>query len=196
MSAQSSSTWELSRIPWQYFCTLTSRAAIASDDFHVKRSFAFVRMVAEKCDNVWFREVLFSIRTEPGEIGGRTHAHLLLGGLPVSYVSDDHGLWLAHCWMGRKPWQKSIPAGSSIVVDDVASYLARNRELAKSVSSFPSMGLAQVRPVFEVGGCVDYVLKRNGQDYEEKKFSRCGRLVVSNSVWRFLGVEPEFVGYV
>jgi len=171
MSGESFSAWELSRIEWQFFVTLTSWKSVERDDFHVKRSFAFVRLAAEYCET-WFRDVLFAIRTEPGDVGGRTHAHLLMGGLPVSFVTDGHAQRLALIWMSRNGW------------------VIRK----KGEQKIPVMGFAKVQLVFEDAGCVEYVLKRGGQSYEESKFSRCGRLVVSDSVWRKLGVNPCPVG--
>lgn len=94
----------LRRIDWQFFCTLTfsdQRAdGVPVDWRRVEKlgpAFAFVREVA-KLSGCHFRQLLWCVRSERGELNGRLHYHLLLGGVPSRRADSRHAGVLKTLW--------------------------------------------------------------------------------------------------
>jgi len=88
----------LSRIEWQFWCTLTFRREVR-DCVHGSMFLAWTR---ELCR--WWRvcpkRLLWARRRELGEIGSRLHLHCLVGGIPSYFVSDATRFAMDAAWRG------------------------------------------------------------------------------------------------
>jgi len=73
-------TFLLARVPWQLFVTLTW-AGRKSESMRHRILFAWLRKLAE-WNGIHFHRVLWLLREERGEVAGREHFHILIGGLP------------------------------------------------------------------------------------------------------------------
>lgn len=76
----------INKIDWQIFGTLTFKKERMPNGARTRMFFAQVRTLA-KWYHVFFPELLWVLRTEQGELTGRTHQHCLIGGLPKAAVS-------------------------------------------------------------------------------------------------------------
>jgi hypothetical protein len=88
----------LENVEWQFFCTFTFKTLKASEAVWLKMYFAMMR---EQADNfgVHFLKVLWVLRKEKGELGGRPHFHALIARLPASGVSE------ATCFSFMRIWE-------------------------------------------------------------------------------------------
>src|SRR5436309_894314 len=69
-------------INWQLFSTLTFES-IVSEPIRIKMAFAWLRVLASNF-RIHFHTLLWCLRQERGEIGGRLHFHSLIANLPVN----------------------------------------------------------------------------------------------------------------
>jgi len=86
------------KVPWQIFVTLTW-AESKSEGIRQRVLFAWLRRLS-KTSGRHFHRLLWAVRQERGEIGGREHYHVLLGGLPEHRVTDRL-MPLARKWWKR-----------------------------------------------------------------------------------------------
>jgi len=96
----------LRNIPWQLFVTLTW-SAVKSEGVKHRILFAYLRTLS-KWAGVHFHQLLWACRQERGEVGGRLHFHVLVGGLPQRCLT----LSLLHA--SRKLWKKEGGGWSSV----------------------------------------------------------------------------------
>jgi hypothetical protein len=91
--------YALSLIEWQLFLSLTFRSENLADAVRIKMFFALMR---EQADNfgVHFKQTIWCLRTEAGEITGRLHLHALIAGLP------PHALTTATCFSFMRIWER------------------------------------------------------------------------------------------
>jgi len=78
-------TYLLSYVPWQLFASLTW-AGSKSSGLRIRTLFAWLRTLGE-WSGVHFHRVLWLAREEHGEVGGREHYHVLVGGLRSERLS-------------------------------------------------------------------------------------------------------------
>jgi len=156
----------LSRVPWDSFGTVTTCLPVARPAVLISESFSFIRQIC-KIENIRFRNFLFAIRTERGDINHRLHAHVLLCGIKNN--SKEHLEYLAHCRRDRKGWRK---VGSK---------------------SMPVNGITELVPFDSSLDGVGYVLEGlDAHHYEARKFDAStvdDLFVLSDSTWKWLGVE-------
>ncbi len=76
----------LSRVEWQFFCTLTFRSENLTDRVRLSMFFSWLRTSAE-LSGVHFKRLLWCLRREKGEGTGRLHYHVVIAGLPSSYCN-------------------------------------------------------------------------------------------------------------
>jgi len=141
-------------VEWQLFTTLTFARDGLADKVKYSLLFAWLREVAKR-SGVSFKRLKWLCRQEAGEITGRLHFHLLLGGLPPDYVT------IANCFRLMVLW------------DHEPEKKAPNYEGKKL-----RVGMARVRKFSSDLDGVGYVLKGfkdnllSGADiYEFSKFS-------------------------
>lgn len=96
---ENATVYLLRDVPWQLFLTLTWRS-VKSDGVRFKTLFAFLRTTSEWA-GVHFHQLLWAVRQERGELGGRLHFHVLVGGIPkpkvnLSLVFALRGAWRKH----------------------------------------------------------------------------------------------------
>jgi len=91
---------------WQLFGSFTFKSERIPERIRLCMWFKLIRGVC-KWHGINFHRLLWALRQEPGEIGGRTHFHALIGGLPPHAVTDlfcHHGrLGAAGWWDGTVP---------------------------------------------------------------------------------------------
>lgn len=91
--------YHLARIDWQFFGTLTFRAAEIPERVRLSMWFAYVRKVAGNF-RLHFPSLLWCLRQEEGELNSRRHFHYLLGGLPEKAVT------IGTCFALMAEWEK------------------------------------------------------------------------------------------
>lgn len=93
-----SSLLSLSKIGWQFFCSLTLKKELRNDDWAVKKFFALGREVSS-WNHIHFKSLVWCLRSEDGEATGRRHYHALLAGLP------EHTIHRGTCFAIKKFWE-------------------------------------------------------------------------------------------
>ena len=90
--------YALSLIEWQLFATLTFKSEKLADAVRIKMFFALMR---EQADNfgVHFKQTIWCLRREDGELTGRGHLHALIAGFP------KHALTTATCFSFMRIWE-------------------------------------------------------------------------------------------
>lgn len=95
--------WTLGAIPWDLFVTLTFRGISLADKstrsskIRVTQWFAFHRRFCRQF-GITCPRLLWALRQEQGEVGGRMHLHALIGGVPLPLVNERTCFWLMHQW--------------------------------------------------------------------------------------------------
>jgi len=91
--------YTLSRLSWDVFGTLTFCGRVPRPQVAYGHAWRHFRQ-ASKLTGRPYSELLIALRQEPGELGGRSHFHYLLGGTKTSNV---HSLCfqLRHSWLGQ-----------------------------------------------------------------------------------------------
>ena len=105
MMSKSPETFFLSSIYWQLFGGLTFPRANMSERFRLSMWFSFVRAIADH-NRLHFKNVLWCLRLERGDLLGRLHFHFLIAGLP------EQGITMGNRFAIRALW-KSIGGGVS-----------------------------------------------------------------------------------
>lgn len=98
----------LSRIQWHYFITLTHRGEIPSDA-RLQRMLNGYFAEAGRIVGVRNDRLLYAVRREAGERGGRLHEHALLA------ADRGHSPTPQHCYRLRHVWSDVIKAGMADV---------------------------------------------------------------------------------
>lgn len=100
-SMESPDVYNLTRIPWQFFGTLTFRSERLPEQVRRNMWFSYAR---KTCDDlgVHFLRSLWCLRQENGELTGRRHFHYLLGGFPKSAIT------IQTCMVLKSHWQKLL----------------------------------------------------------------------------------------
>jgi hypothetical protein len=102
----SSDEWKILRLyeHWQFFICPTF-IQLGTHFSRVGRVENWLRRIATKYGHTTKRELIYVTRWERGEIGGRPHPHLFLGGLKVAnYITTSYAL----AWDWRKENQSRI----------------------------------------------------------------------------------------
>ena len=87
----------LSRIDWQLFGTLTFKSERLPERVRCSLWFAWLRWLGRRL-RVKFPGILWCLRQEAGEIGGRRHFHCLIAGLPRSVLCPSLNFELMAAW--------------------------------------------------------------------------------------------------
>jgi hypothetical protein len=147
----------LSLIDWQLFATLTFKSDKLADAVRLKMFFALMR---EQADNfgVHFKETIWCLRRENGELTGRGHLHALIAGFP------KHALTTATCFAFMKIWEQH---GGGMARVHLYSPLLD--------------GVGYV-----LKGCELEYQRAGGDFYETKKFGGNCDVMLSESVFRVL----------
>jgi hypothetical protein len=99
----SADEWKIMRLVehWQFFITPTF-AKLGSHFSRVHRVENWLRRIAARYGHTSKRELIYVTRWERGEIGGRPHCHLFLGGMRnvTNYISMQ--------WMLIHDWRKRL----------------------------------------------------------------------------------------
>ena len=90
--------YALSLIEWQLFATLTFKSEKVADLVRIKMFFALMREQADHF-GVHFKETIWCLRREDGELTGRGHLHALIAGFP------EHALTTATCFSFMRIWE-------------------------------------------------------------------------------------------
>lgn len=95
--------WTLGAIPWQLFCTLTFkglRLANPSLKAGVTRVTMWFGLYRRFCRQFGIADsgLLWCMREEAGELGGRMHLHVLIGGVREQLINERTCFWLMHRW--------------------------------------------------------------------------------------------------
>src|SRR4051812_31129149 len=94
--------YALSRIEWQLFVSFTFVRERMPASVCRAYWFAWLRAVA-RIYGVHFKRVLWFLRSEFGEVGGRYHYHALVSGLPSHGLNDHANLRLMRLWEQQRP---------------------------------------------------------------------------------------------
>lgn len=161
----------ISRINWDVFGHLT---------FAVLRprrvQFGYVWRLVRHASTIYgrsYREVLVALRYERGEVGGRPHFHLLLGGIKPPNL-QTLGFQLIAEWKRITPFRLTWSKEKDSLVE------VRSRVV--------------VRPYMPLGGAEGYLMKECGwtyagaNGYELAKFDRADEATLSRSVFRCLRI--------
>lgn len=89
-------TYQIQRVRWQYFATLTWRS-VPPRAAQRKRIMSWLRWFERKGRSV--NRCLWLVRFEAGELTGRDHVHILIGGNAPSTVN------LGMCFTANKKWE-------------------------------------------------------------------------------------------
>jgi len=188
--------YQLTRIRWQFFGSLTFRAADVPERTRLSMWFS----VARKCAGsfgLYFPTLPWCLRQEEGETNGRKHFHVLLGGLP------SEGVTIQTCFALMSWWQRFLPQEFQPCKNGckgekyarVCPKCGQERKrfpLRENPAGVAGGGMARVRLFDPSLNGVDYVVKclgMSGADvYESAKFgSKSSGLMVSKGVEKILG---------
>lgn len=88
--------YHLSRVDWDLFATLTWKGRVPRPRVAYRHLWRFLRQSALIAHRE-FPQVLFAVRREDGEINGRSHFHVLIGGLKSNNLTTlshrFHAAW-------------------------------------------------------------------------------------------------------
>ena len=79
--------YHLENMHWQFFGTLTFKSESLPQYRRMTMYFMLMRITAKRY-HVHFKRLLWCLRQEQGELGGREHFHFLLAGLPESRLTN------------------------------------------------------------------------------------------------------------
>jgi hypothetical protein len=91
--------YALSLIEWQLFASLTFKSEKLADAVRIKMFFALMRRQADNF-GVHFKNTIWCLRTEAGEVTGRLHLHALIAGFPESARTT------ATCFSFMRIWEQ------------------------------------------------------------------------------------------
>jgi len=149
--------YTLSQLDWQLFATLTFKSERLTEAVRIKMFFALLR---EQAGNfgVHFKELIWCLRREDGELTGRRHLHSLIAGFP------RHALTTATCFSFMRIWEKSGGGMARVTL-----YSPR----------LDAVG-------YVLKGCEDEYKRAGGDFYEARKFGGHCDVMLSESVFRVL----------
>jgi len=147
----------LSLIEWQLFSSFSFKSEKMADAVRIKMFFALLR---EQADNfgIHFKELIWCLRRENGELTGRGHLHALIAGLP------PHALTTATCFSFMRLWERH--GGGWARVTQYSPLLD---------------GVGYV-----LKGCEAEYQRAGGDFYETRKFGGDCDVMLSESVFRVL----------
>lgn len=94
---ESPDVYQLGRVEWQFFGTLTWKSERLPERVRVSMFFALLRRLAG-WHRVHFRFVVWALRLEKGEISGRNHFHFLMTSLPAFAVCEATAFAMMAQW--------------------------------------------------------------------------------------------------
>lgn len=99
LTMESPDVYQLTRISWQFFGTLTFASERLPEKIRLSMWFAHCR---KTCSNfrLYFPSSLWCLRQEKGETFGRRHFHYLLGGLPEKAATKST------CFAHMAEWER------------------------------------------------------------------------------------------
>lgn len=177
--------FNLSRIEWSLFVTLTWAREHVPQSVQRKYWFAILRKVA-KWSGVHFERVLWILRTEFGEIGHRAHWHSVIGGLPPHILTE--GL----CYAMQETWEHFEPLvwrrGTRLIVGVPTltwEHLSRNCGSARCRIYNPELnGLDYSSPDSEGWQALSDSSVKGANRYEAMKFGQAAAVEYSLSLIR------------
>jgi len=115
-------SYQLERLPWQLFGTLTFTSERLPEAARIKMWFALARQ-SSSAFRVYFPSAIWCLRQELGEATGRKHFHYLFGGLPQSAITQST------CFAQMAMWERLGGGMARVRVYDGAqngvSYIAK-----------------------------------------------------------------------
>lgn len=164
----------LSRFDWDLFVTLTFVRETMPMVLRRKYWFEFARTLAGNY-SVHFRRLLWMLRTERGEQGGRFHYHALVGGLP------HHARHERTCLVLMSQWEHQRPLVQRRAPDGTLRMLSRFCGMARVRVFDPGMdGLDYFVEETTEGGSRIYTLM-GANKYETEKFGEADTVEISES---------------
>jgi len=151
----------LSKIEWQFFCSFTFKSVNLSERQRLAMFFALLRSQADNF-GIHFTRLVWVLRREHGDIGGRLHYHALIAGLPSS------GVTVRTCFAFRRIWER-LGGGHNRVYVYEASLDGVEYTLKRA---------SEIR---ECSG-----LRAAGHHYETRKFGNRCDVMLSESLVRAL----------
>jgi len=94
----------LAWVPWQFFCTFTFKPTGLFEKNTLKSAVVgftmFVSLIRKlgSASHLHFRDVLWALRGELGEQGGKFHFHALISGLPNHWQNETTCFFLKNSW--------------------------------------------------------------------------------------------------
>ena len=146
--------YTLCNIEWQFFATYTFKSENVAERVRLKMFFALMR---EQADNfgVHFKQTIWGLRRERGELTGRLHLHALIAGFP------EHARTKATCFSFMKIWERNGGGWARV--------------------SFYSPLLDGVGYVLK--GCEAEYQRAGGDYYETQKFGGACDVMLSESIF-------------
>lgn len=164
MKLEKPELYSLSRIDWQFFCTLTFKRERMPDAIRQSMFFAWARKQSSNF-GVHFPRLLWAQRSELGEATGRFHFHALIAGLP------EHANTIATCFAMMRIWEGL--GGGHARVSIYNNSLQGVDYILKGLETFYSK--------------VDQAQGRLSADfYEFTKFNSSQRITLSESILRVI----------
>ena len=149
--------YALSLIEWQLFATLTFKSAKLADRVRLKMFFALMRKQADNFE-VHFKETIWCLRTEAGEVTGRLHLHALIAGFPKHAITTPTCFAFMRIWEGLNGGMARVTLYSPLL--DGVGYVLK--------------------------GCEAEYQRAGGDFYETQKFGKRCDVMLSESVFRVL----------
>lgn len=115
----------LQKIEWQFFGSLTFKSENLPESIRKRMWWSFARQVC-KWFHVHFNKLIWCLRIEKGEVGGRIHFHFLMAGLPSSAVK------VSTCFSMMRQWNRKRGGFARVSVFDPilngGDYILKNLE--------------------------------------------------------------------
>ena len=177
---ESPDVYVLSQVTWDFFVTLTfgceDRVLLkVPERVRYAMLFRWLREVAEQ-GKVHFPSLLFAVRDENGETGGRPHFHALLGNTEQR-PSQRSCHRIRHAWSSQEGIAGMARCTVFDPLRDAGSYLTKPETWASDTTT----GGLRIAAHARTGGDV-YESRKFGSDVVEK-------LTISQSVYRYIAAK-------
>jgi len=183
----------LSKVDWNLFWSATWARQKVPLLLRRKYWFSFVRALADHV-GLHYRRVLWLLRTENGEIGGLSHQHALIAGLPHHVCTPWLLSWCHEFWETQGPLVLRrgvrVKHGAPVLTWEK---LSRDCGSSRMRIYDPSMNaLDYSSPDGEEGSVSSYSSVNGANSYETRKFGEAQSVEWSLSLVRLLGRQRRY----
>jgi len=185
--------YNLSRIDWDLFFSATWARVGVPIPSRRKYWFSFLRSLADHV-GVHYKRLLWLLRTENGEVGGLSHHHALVAGLPHHVCHEGLCYWCQETWEHQGPLVSRRAV--RLIRGEVTltwEKLSRDCGSARVRIYDPSLGaLVYSSPAGEEESVSIYSPVNGANRYEAGKFGEAQSVEWSLSLIRFVGRQRRY----